>query len=191
MKVKVILGLVGEIASGKDTVANYLAVKYHSQTISFSEPLRQILNILGLPQNRQNLVWLGVDLGARFGQDILAKVITNMVQASQTQIICLPNVRLESDIIFLENLPGFYLIGIETDQVLRYQRLVLREQNTDDQTKSWEEFLADSQLPTEIAIGEMARRATFNIDNNGELAELYGQVEHIMASILKVKGLIK
>ncbi|MEK7072783.1 MAG: hypothetical protein AAB969_04380, partial [Patescibacteria group bacterium] len=59
MRNKIILGLVGEIASGKTTVAQFLEEEFGSATISFSEPLRNILNILNLPQSRSNLVWLG------------------------------------------------------------------------------------------------------------------------------------
>ena len=87
-KHKIIIGLVGEMVSGKDTVANYLTKKYHSQTISFSQPLRDILDRLYLPQTRINLANLGIILRREFGQDILAKTIVSEIKTSPKNIIC-------------------------------------------------------------------------------------------------------
>ena len=183
MRNKIILGLVGEIASGKDTVAQFLEEEFKSATASFSQPLRQILDILSLPQSRENMVWLGVDLRQRFGQDILAKAVSGLVIKSQSEIVCLPNIRLEGDVILLKTLPDFYLIRIETDQRTRYDRLIKRDQNTDDAGKTWAEFLADSQLPTEVTIKEIGKQAQFVIDNNTCKANLCKQVRRIIESI--------
>ena len=177
---KRVIGLVGEIASGKSTVAQFLEDEYGSETASFSQPLRDILDILGLPHERESMVWLGVDLRKLFGQDILAKTIFKMVNDSQAKIVCLPNIRLESDITTLKTLPGFILVSLEADQRLRYERLIKRRQNSDDTDKTWEEFLADSNLPTEVTIREVAKQAQFTIDNNTCLASLYRQVGEIV-----------
>lgn len=182
---KIILGLAGEIASGKDTVAAYLKKKYGSETVSFSQPLRDIADRLYLPQSRENLVWLGNDLRARFGQDILAKAVGEEVKQSQKKIIVLPNVRLPQDIKFLKKLPGFYLVAINTDAKIRYARLTKRRQNTDDQTKTWAQFLKDSKLPTEIKIRGLAKKAKYKIDNNGTFIELNKQIDEIIRDIKK------
>ena len=182
---KTVIGLVGEIASGKSTVAQFLEEAFGSATISFSEPLRSILNTLDLPQRRKNLVWLGEDLRKRFGQHVLAQAVFKMVNESQAPLVCLPNVRLEGDVIFLKTLPNFVLVSINTEQLLRYERLIKRGQNTDDTTKTWEEFLTDSELPTEITIREVTKNAKFSIDNNTSLADLFRQVREIIG---KVRG---
>jgi len=44
---KLIIGLVGEIASGKSTIAQFLEEEFGSLTVSFSESLRKILDIFG------------------------------------------------------------------------------------------------------------------------------------------------
>lgn len=181
---KIVIGLVGEIASGKSTVAQFLTDHLNSETASFSQPLRNILDILGLPQSRENMVWLGVDLRERFGQDILAKAVFKMVNDSPNQIICLPNIRLAGDITLLKTLPGFVLVSIEADQKIRYERLIKRRQNPDDAAKTWEEFLTDSQLPTEVTIREVAKQAQFSIDNNTDLTDLFKQVKQIICKII-------
>lgn len=180
---KIVLGLVGEIACGKSDVAKSLAEDYGSETFSFSQPLRDILDILGLPQSRENMVWLGVDLRERFGQDILAKSVFNLVNKSQAPIVCLPNIRLEGDVTLFRTLPCFYLINIEADPKIRYERLTKRGENVDDATKTWEEFLADAQLPTEVGIREIAKSANFVIENNTCKANLIKQVRGIIQNI--------
>lgn len=177
---KLIIGLVGEIASGKDAVANYLEKKYNSQTISFSTPLRNILDCLHMSQNRENMVWLGHDLRKRFGKDILAKTIAEEIKKSKSKIICLPNVRVEQDIKYLKKMPGFLLINIFVDTKTRYERLIKRSQNTDDKTKTWPQFLKDARLPTEIQIRKLAKKAKYKINNNGTIKELYQQIEEII-----------
>ena len=126
------------------------------------------------------MAWLGTDLRQRFGQTLLAKVITEEIKQSQAKMICLPNVRLESDIVYLKKMPEFILINIETEPKIRYQRLTKRSQNKDDKTKTWQQFLKDAKLPTEMAIRKVAKKAKFKIDNNGDFKELYRQIDEIL-----------
>ncbi len=180
---RIIIGLVGELASGKDTVADHLKEKYGSETISFSKSLRDILDRLFLPQTRQNMANLGIDLRARFGQDLLAKVIAEEIKASDKKMACLPNVRLESDIVYLKEIPGFFLVSVNTEAQTRYNRLIGRNQNPDDKTKTWEEFLADSELSTEIQIRDLIPTCKYHLDNNGNFESLYKQIDEMIVKI--------
>lgn len=174
---KIVIGLAGEIASGKDTVAAYLKKKHQSETISFSQPLRNILDILFLPQTRENMSWLGTILRKKFGQDLLAKAITEQAENSKKKIVVLPNIRLPQDIIYLKKLPHFILVGINADPKTRYRRLIKRNQNSDDKTKTWKQFLKDARLPTETKIRKLIKKAKIVLDNNGSFQDLHAQVE--------------
>lgn len=185
-KNKIILGLIGEIASGKDTVADYLVKKYNSQTISFSQPLRDMLDRLYLPQTRINMANLGIALRDEFGQDILARVIAEEIKNSQKNIICLPNIRLKSDIVHINKLDNFILIKLETKTKIRYQRIIKRSQNKDDKNKTWAEFIKDSKLSTETEIRKIGQKAKFSIDNNSDYKNLYLQIDQIMKLIIYV-----
>lgn len=183
---KIILGLVGEIASGKDTVAAYLAKKYGGQTISFSKPLRDILDTLYLPQTRINLAKLGGSLRADFGQDLLSRVIADKVRNEKTKIITLPNVRLESDIVYLKKEPGFVLVRVDCKAETRFERLKKRSnQYADDKSKTWPQFLADAKLYTEKHIRELGQRAKYSLDNNGDRKLLYKQIDQLIKKIKK------
>ncbi|MEK7072780.1 MAG: AAA family ATPase [Patescibacteria group bacterium] len=180
---KIIIGLIGEIASGKDTVADYLVKKYNSQTISFSQPLRDILDRLYLPQTRINMANLGIVLRDEFGQDILAKIITQEIKTSKKPVVCLPNIRLKSDMTRINKLKNFILINIETDPKIRYKRIIKRSQNKDDKTKTWAQFTKDSNLSTETEIKKIGKSAKFSIDNNSDYKHLYTQIDKIMKLI--------
>ena len=73
---KIIIGLIGSIASGKGTVAKYLKEKYQAETFKFSKILRDMLKRAYLDQNRDNLIKISLALREAFGQDILAKIIS-------------------------------------------------------------------------------------------------------------------
>lgn len=177
---KIILGLIGEIASGKDEMARYLKEKYSSETFSFSDPMRKILDIMGLPQTRENIVFVAVAFREKYGADIWGKAIYEQCKNSSNNLISLPNIRLIEDTNYLREFPGFHLVNIETSPEIRYQRLTKRSQNPDDQTKTWEQFLADSELPTEKAIRETAKHGEFHLDNNGDLASFHKQIDELM-----------
>jgi len=181
---KIILGLVGEIASGKDTFADYVATKYNVEKISFSQPLRDILEILDLSCTRENLAILGDDLRQRFGNDVLAKSITAKAIKSKADIVILPNIRLDCDIQYLKDVDGFILVGIETNQKTRWERLVNRGQNDDDKTKTWEQFLKDAEHPNESSIRNIIKKAAYTINNDGDLSDFYTQIDELMTSII-------
>ncbi|OQA35950.1 MAG: hypothetical protein BWY53_00660 [Parcubacteria group bacterium ADurb.Bin326] len=182
---KIILGLVGEIAAGKDTVALYLKKKYKSETVSFSQPLRDMLDLIGLEQSRINLSNLGKILRKQFGQDILSRAIAVKVSASKAPVVTLPNVRLEEDIIWLKKMPGFYLVHIDTDSKARFERLRQRRQNVDDATKTWAQFQKDAKLYTERHIRELFPKCKYKLDNNGSLKSLHQQIDEMMKKIKK------
>ncbi len=77
-------------------------------------------------------------------------------------------------------MPGFKIIYIDTDIKTRYDRLIQRNEKPDDRTKTYEQFLADEQRPTELSIDEVAREANYVITNNGTLEELYTQIDTIV-----------
>lgn len=182
-KKKIIIGLAGIIASGKDTVADYLVKKYNAEKVSFSEPLRDILNRLYLPIDRAHLSGLAQILIDRFGPDVLSKTIAKGIEQSEKEIFVLPNIRRKEDYSALEKFNGFVLVGLKTDKRKCYERLLERGQNKDDKTKTWAEFEKDLQLSTEIKIPELVKKAKIVLDNNRPVENLHIQIDSMMAML--------
>lgn len=180
---KIVIALAGQIASGKDTIAGYVAEKYGGVSVSFSRPLRDILDRAFLPINRINMSWLCQTLVDRFGTDTMSKIISKEIETSDKKIFVLPNVRREGDVASFKNWPGYILVGVKTDPKICYERLIKRNQNVDDRTKTWEEFQKDLQLSTEVAIKDLVENSSMQIDNNGSFEDLYRQIDEIIKKL--------
>ncbi|MFH1412669.1 MAG: AAA family ATPase [bacterium] len=179
MENQIIIGLVGQLATGKGTTAKYLKEKYNASVYGFSRPLRDILNRLYLPIERINLDDLSTILRQRFGQDILSHAITEDIKQDNNLIIVLDGIRRWTDIALARELPGFKLVKIITDEKLRYERLLKRGQNNDDVSKSFEKFQEDNISESNIQIPQVMEQADIEINNNGSIEELYKQIEKL------------
>jgi dephospho-CoA kinase len=180
---KIIIGMAGQIGSGKDFIAEYIRQKYGGAVISFSDPLRDILKRLFLPIDRKHLSYLSQSLVEKFGTDILSKTIATEIERSNKKIFVLPNIRRPGDYKYLKDQPGFVLVGVEADPKICYERVVKRGQNEDDKTKTWEEFQIDLKRPTEVEIAALIKSAKFHLNNNGTVQELHKQIDDLMKEI--------
>ena len=184
---KIIIGLTGPMASGKDVVRKYFEEKYGAKGCKFSTILRDVLDRLYLEKSRENLVALSTSLREVFGQDLLAKVIAHDSLANDAEIVVINGVRRNSDIVHLRNLPNFFLISINATPEVRFQRMVSRNENAGDATKTFEKFMAEHQFETEIQIPEVMSSAKFAIDNTEyEFPDLYKELDRVMGEIKKL-----
>lgn len=177
---KKIIGLVGLMASGKGTAAKYLEEKYGASTYRFSTMLRDGLDRFYLPHTRHNMVTISEIMREAFGQDLLAKVIAEDAKRDDHDIVVVEGIRRLSDITFLKEVPEFVLAKITADPETRYKRLTLRGENADDSTKTYEQFLADHQLPTELTIPPVMDIAEIEINNNDELPSMQTQLDSLI-----------
>ncbi len=180
---KIIIGLVGEMASGKGTSACYLQDKYQAADYRFSTILRKILKILHLKINRRNMANLSLSLRQTFGEDILDRSLSKEVEKNNNDIVVIDGIRRQEDMNYLSKLKGFHLIYIEIDPKIAYRRILKRHENSDDEIKSWEEFQKDHQLETEKGIKKLKSQAEFIINNNQSLDDLYKQWDEIIKKI--------
>ncbi len=182
---KTIIGLVGELASGKDVTKKYLQDNYGASCHRFSTILRDVLGRLYLPIVRENLQDLSTVLRQRFGEDLLAKIIAEDVKNDPHEIIVVDGIRRDADIVYLRNLPGFVLLSLEVDAKTRYDRLIKRQENADDASKTYEQFLADGRKEAELEIPKVMAEANYKLNNNGSREELYRQIENIIIELEK------
>ncbi|MCX6785351.1 MAG: AAA family ATPase [Candidatus Komeilibacteria bacterium] len=180
---KLILGLAGKLSSGKGTIAKYLQENHQAEILMFSTPLRDVLDRFYLPQTRDNMQGVSKGLRESLGQDVIARVIAEDAKKMPDGVIVVDGVRRPMDIVYLKELPGFYLIKIEAEQTIRHQRLNKRGQNPDDQSTTFEEFQKKDAAEAESLIDEVAQEAKFIINNNGTKEELFAQIEVILKKL--------
>lgn len=177
---KIILGIAGEISSGKGTVAKHIVENHNGSAHGFSTSLRDVAKRMYLEENRENLQKISSMFRGNFHEDILSKVIYHDVSKDKHEIIVIDGVRRMGDIRFLEKLPGFKLVYLEADMETRYERIVERGQNTDDATKTFEEFKKDNHREAEAQIKSLKEKSSVVIDNNGSFEELFAQIDKII-----------
>ena len=182
---KIIIGLVGQMACGKEAIKKYIAKKYNTKDCRFSTSLRDVVQRLGISESRENLQKLSTVLRANFGEDLLAKVIAMDASKLDSEIVVIDGVRRMADIKYLKELPNFYLIKVEVDAKIRYERMIARNENAGDKNKTFEQFIADQNNETEKEIPKVMDFAKISIDNNGTLEELYENTDKVIEDILK------
>lgn len=180
---KIILGFIGEIASGKGTVAKYLHEKYGSNTYRFSTMLRDVLDRVYIEKTRENLQTVSRLLREQFGQDLMSRVIAQDVERDPKELVVVEGVRRPMDILYLEKNPAFHLIYITADAKIRWERLVKRNENPGDDKKTFADFTRDGEAEAERLITGLGQKAPYTINNNGDLGALYAQVEKILTQI--------
>ena len=181
---KIIFGLVGPIASGKDTVKKYLEKKYGAQNCRFSTILRDVLNRIEVPVERKNLQNISTLLRANFGEDVLAKVIASDASKLGSEIVVVDGVRRMADIKYLSDLPNFFLTAIEADPKIRYGRLVKRNENVGDDKKTYDQFLKDHEAEADREVPIVMKKAKYSLNNDGTFEDLHKQIDELVATLV-------
>jgi dephospho-CoA kinase len=183
----IIIGIIGPMASGKSTATEYIAKEYQAKTYRFSDIMRDVLQRLYLPCSRDNLIQISIVLREEFGHDLFAKAMAEDIkQDDHNEYIVVEGIRREEDISFLKLLPNFHLVGITGDIERRYQRLTSRTENSDDQHKTYEDFVADHERETEKSIVPLTEKTEYLIHNNGTIEDLYTEIKNTVEK-LKIK----
>lgn len=182
---KLILGITGEMASGKGTIAKNVVQEYKGNTHRFSTILRDILDRVYVDQTRENIQTLSTVLRKNFSEDILAKSMYHDVQNDECDVVVVDGVRRLADIVFLRELPHFKLIYVDADMQIRYDRMVNRGENVGESKKTFEEFKNDHANESEVQIRDLKNYANYVVSNDGTFADLYKQIDEIIKENLK------
>jgi len=101
----------------------------------------------------------------------------------------LESVRAVGEVASLRAKGDFYLFAIDADPSMRYDRIRLRNNETDH--VSYDKFISDEQRefanedPTQGNIQKCMQLADFRFSNNGTLEELHQQIDEVMNRIVK------
>ncbi len=180
---RLIIGLTGEAGSGKGTVASYLKEKYGASTYRFSTVLREAAHTFAIPETRENLIRISIVMREAFGENLLAKALAAASAKDTNDLIVIDGIRRMMDVEELSRLPGFHLVYLTADIKIRYDRLKARGENDGETQMTYEQFLAEEQLPTETSIKEVAREAQTTITNDGPREELFAAFDTLIARL--------
>lgn len=181
-----IIGLTGTNGAGKNTVAEYLMNKWNFELYSVRSILIEELEKIGWPTDRDHMKSFANSIRAQHHAAYFIELLYNKAKDSQKDA-AIESIRTIGELGFLRQFPDFYLIAVDADPRIRYERSVTRGSSTDKIT--FEQFLlqekAESQStnPAEINITAVIKKADFVISNDGSLEEFHQQIDNAIKQI--------
>ncbi len=194
------VGLTAMPCAGKGDCAEVLtslAVRdmqpfYHVLTPRFSASARRILDTAKTAVDRdalqrcvQIMEQVGVDEGRGPGElsrMLKTEILTAAAFIEKPILVILDGARWPTDEAMIRSFPHNFIIGIEADQKVRWERAIKRAENAGDAEKAWERFQAEDTAINERHIPTIMSGADIIINNNsnaeGAHARYHRMVEH-------------
>lgn len=181
---KIVIGLTGEIASGKSIVSDYLIKKYNAKYFKLSDPLRDILSRLNIDITRKSLNILSTNLRKLYGEDILVSAVIDDIEKSKNKIVVVDGVRKKSEVKLLNKLKNFVLIYVTANEMIRLERLANRKENIDDKKRKLSDFKKYQAGKSDVDIPKIGKLADYQITNNNTLKQLKKDIENLFDKII-------
>jgi dephospho-CoA kinase len=181
------IGLTGRMASGKGEAVRILQ-NHGLRYISLSDIVRREAAKATPGLNRAQMQDLGNRLRRQGGAGVLGRMVRELIEASGPVPWVIDGIRNPAEVLELKKMPGFILIGIDSDEETILARMRQRGRPTD--TVSEAELRA--ALAREWGVGEpeggqqvgpTMAMADLVIANNGSLAELEAGLDAALKKI--------
>ena len=183
---KIFIGLAGKLASGKGRMSSHLIEKYDAFRLRSSDPLRQTLDLFGVPQSRDNLGALSTFLRSTYGENTICNAMARMLTATESPVAIFDGMRRLMDVSIFRQFPRFYLIYVDASSEVRYDRYIKRNENPGDVEMSREDFDMRDDAEPEQELELLKAHADFVIDNNtNSIEHLDTQIDTVLSTILK------
>ena len=176
---KLVIGLIGRMGSGKGFVGDYLCENYNASRHTISDILADILKRLHLPYKREYLQKLGASLRAELGHDVIVNALKGDIEKDNSNIIIIDGIRYKNEVEMLRTFKNNLLLNIDAMPETRYKRCVLRGEKGENKI-TFHEFLANENRETEKYIGEVMKEADYMINNDGTREELIEKIKEIL-----------
>jgi dephospho-CoA kinase len=181
-----IIGITGTLGAGKGTLVEYLVEKKGFVHYSVRAYLLEKIREQGLPENRDSMFTLANDLRSRFGPSYVTDQLYNRASVSGKNCV-IESIRAPGEIDSLRAKGNFYLLSVDASPETRYQRILLRQSETD--RISWETFRENEERemnttdPNMQNLRKCIEMADFPLLNNGTKKDLVEQLEKVLDQV--------
>lgn len=182
-----VIGLVGEKGSGKQTFVNFLKSlnpDLNIRQVRFSDILAQTLVLWDIPTTRPNLQKLSIVMNDSFGAQALANAARFSIEGDLADVIILDGIRREAEFKLVKSMKNNVMIYITAEQNLRYQRLKIRSEKVGEKDLSFEQFLIEEKSKAEAEIPKISKKADVKIQNNGTKDEFKQKISEVYKKFL-------
>lgn len=188
-KNKYVIGITGEICAGKDTLVNALVDqlkkdKMGVEVLHSSDIIKQIFTLIDIVPKREDFHNITIYLRKYYGKNFFTRVIRKKISLSKGTIILWSGLRSKYDLELLRQYPNNFLVYIKSPVEDRYRRLLTRDRDKGDKTKTKEEFLEDCNKSTETYIRTLKEKSDYVIHNFD--GQFENSLDHFMNIVTKV-----
>jgi len=176
-----IIGLVGKNGAGKGEIAQFLQ-EIGFTYYSLSDVLREDLTKAGKTVTRQTLTDYANELRASYGPGVLGDRVAQRLEPDSLYVV--DSIRHPFEVEALRKKPNFYLLAVDADPKIRFERIKARSREQDPMT--YEEFLAQEtkeaagKKETDQQINKALEMADASMENNGNFEDLHQKVRQIV-----------
>jgi len=176
----IIIGITGTLGAGKGTIVEYLVREKGFVHFSVRGFITDEIHRQGMPVNRDSMVTVANKLRADNSPSyIIDQLYQKALLTGKNCII--ESIRTPGEVQSLREKGNFLLFAVDADPLLRYERIVMRNSETDRIT--FETFIENekremqSNDPSKQNIGKCIEQADFTFYNNSSVTDLYRQLE--------------
>jgi len=178
-----IIGVVGPLCSGKDTIGDIFVEKGFIQ-FSFGDILRNEMKEKDLKITRRNIQQYGNLLRKKEGNDAISKRIISRIKNNENYII--QGFRNPDEILPFRKIKKFVLIAVDSTIQNRFDRMKTRgRENDPDNISDFKkiddmELLGNEQESYGFNIKECMNKADIYLSNNGTHPELNEKISDLI-----------
>jgi dephospho-CoA kinase len=181
-----IIGITGTLGAGKGTIVDYLIKEKGFKHFSVRAFIAEEIVMRGMAVNRDSMVLVANDLRKKNSPSyIIDRLYEKAIATGRNSII--ESIRTPGEVYSLREKGRFYLLAVDADPEVRYQRISVRNSETDN--VSFETFLENekremnSSDPNAQDLSKCIELADFRLRNNGTIEQLNKQTEEILLKI--------
>ena len=179
-----VIGVVGEIGSGKDEVLKYLRDRYDMPYLSTGDIVRKMAGEQGVEGTRENLEAISRRCFQDMGKGCFVRMAGEEIIRQGWKVAGISGVRTPDDVELLRKTFGedFILVRVNiADPLVRYDRV--RKRNEERDPLTYEAFQAQDREEEEtFNISKAVAMADCAVDNSGPLTDLHAEIEAMVAS---------
>lgn len=184
-----IIGAIGPIGSGKDTILQIIFETFDFEIISIGDIVRELTKERGLGCTRENLQQTSLMYFNKYGRDFFPKKAIEIIEKNGYENVCISGIRTCRDVEVLKSQYGnkFILIDVEADKNIRFNRLKNRNEERDP--KNYSEFLYQDDSEEKFQLSKAIQLSDYTIDNKGSLEDLKNDLNRMIGNNTLFRGL--